>query len=660
MADSPEPKYVHEHLAGVLHRLRRLQKHTRLTFPGTVGERAKHFFTLKPEPVPEDATYGMQVMVYPQDPFIGEAEIRHMNAADIQPGLINDRVMITDSDGPAAQPDEQGNYLYPPGSIEFDQINAFYYTTMTLRMYERYAQRALPWAFPAERLMVDPHAGSESNAFYNEYEQRLGFQLFEPEVGSPLISTARSADVVSHEAAHAVLDGVRDYYNESFGLGPAAFHESFGDMTAMLVALHDDSLLRHVLLWTKNDLRIENFIAVIGEQLSNSLMNRGTDSYDHTAYLRNAINTLTASPFDDLMYRPADPVRTLGRQSHNYSRLFTGAFYDALVEVYDRFRVDKIHPHIALSRARDVMGKLLITAVECGPVGEMDFSDMAKAFIAADQLLYQGKYAAKLGRVFEQRGIVTAADLEAFRTSLLNLPRLMLPDEMDTPAASMAFLKDQVIPALNLPGDVEFVPMASYRNALGFGFVTYAIETVLDFERNPFLTYSVLKLKAYGGLSLAFSPENRLVSAIYRPVTAEDTRQIQIMIDDLIREGLIVPVLSQMGDLLESAPVWMEDHAALTAQSALVAQAAQAAQIDLAQAAGQEPEDLIPDGQANEVPQGVVMREPADGSQADHQQDGGQPDETSDLQLLRLPVMVDPLPSVKGFREYLRHLNADK
>src|SRR5688572_32067053 len=39
-----------------------------------------------------------------------------------------------------------------------------------------------------------------------------------------------------------------------------AFHESFGDMTAVLVALHDDALVKRLLTWSKGDLRLDNFV----------------------------------------------------------------------------------------------------------------------------------------------------------------------------------------------------------------------------------------------------------------------------------------------------------------------------------------------------------------------------------------------------------------
>jgi hypothetical protein len=528
-----------------------------------------------------------------------------MNADDIRPDLTNDRVVIQDSQADAAQPDDQGNYLYPPGTPEFDQVNAFYYTTMTLRMYERYTQRALPWAFSSPRLGVDPHAGNDANAFYNEQEERLGFQLFSPAPDTQPISTAQSADIVSHEAGHAVLDGLRDFYNESFGLGTAAFHESFGDMTAVLVALHDDSLLRRLLTLTNNDLQIDNFIAEIGEQLNNSLIGRtpDTEGYDHTTYLRNAVNTLTAIAFDQLVYYPPDPVRELGRQPHNYSRLFTGAFYDVLIAIYEHQRKTAATPHIALTLARDVLGKLLITAVECGPVGELQFADMAKAFVAADQLLHEGTYADLLIDVFQKRGIAARDELTAFRQTLLELPTIMLPDSLNTPMASLLYLEQELIPALKLPADVKFDPASIYRNAEGYAYLTFVTSTRLTLSGEQYAAYSGVELDVFGGLSLAFSPENQLVSVMYRPVNDEDLHQIQAMVVDLIHEGAIVAAAN--GTATSSETQSVEDELGL--------------------------------------PQGVVL---ADASTP----------HPYDTRLIKFPAIVDNLRPVSRFREYLQEL----
>ena len=375
-------------------RLRLLQEQNLSNIPAKIAQRAMSTFTLDTEPEPQDAMRDTRVVVYPQDPFVGKPEIRRMYTQDVRPGLSNLRVRIRDTVDIVAQPDTDGNYLYWPDTPEFDQINTFYYATFTLRMHERYARRELPWAFPATRIDIDPHAGDGANAFYNERERLLGFYSFQ--VNGQVFNAAQSADVISHETAHAVLDGLRDLHNESFGLGPMAFHESFGDMTAVLVSLHDDSLITRLLEWTKGDLRVQNFIAAVAENVARGLSEQEQEhAHEHTLYLRNAINGLKALPFDDLPAHPKDPETELGRESHNYSRLFTGAFYDIFVGIYEQMSVT-MAPLIAITRARDVMGRMLICAVELGAVGEFDFSDMAKAFLAADQVLNNGSYSAIL------------------------------------------------------------------------------------------------------------------------------------------------------------------------------------------------------------------------------------------------------------------------
>lgn len=521
-------------------RLKRLREQARTHLSGFIANPITSSFTLHEEPVPKEALNRIHVMVYPQDPFVGEPETRSMLIEDIQPGLMNSRVKIEASDGITAQPGEDGNYLFSPGSRFFDQVNAFYYTTLTLRMYERYARRAIAWSFASPRLKVDPHVGSAANAFYDEQERILGFHTFIPSNGDPPISTAQSADIVSHEAGHAVLDGLRDLWNESFSLGTAAFHESFGDMSAVLVALHDDALIRRVLAWSEGDLRVNNFISTIAEQLTDALTRHTADTtfYHHTVYIRNALNTFTAVPFDSLAFAPDDPTVTLSRQPHSYSRLFTGAFYDILIGIYDHLKRD-VSPHIALVRARDIMGTLLVAAVEVSPVGELDFSDMAKAFLAAEHLLWDGELSHILIECFVQRGLGTTDEFDLFRQSLRTLPKIRLPETINTALASALYLEDKIVPALGLPKDVELVPMATYRNSDGYAYMTYFTSETISLDGAEFGAIDGVSLEIFGGLTLAFSPENMLCSAVYRPVTDEDKRQIRVIVQDILHEGQI-------------------------------------------------------------------------------------------------------------------------
>ncbi|MCU0499079.1 MAG: hypothetical protein MUF87_17135 [Anaerolineae bacterium] len=537
MSVFPQPE--EEHSLEALRRLRRLQEHSRGNLAALLAQRA-HAFTLSEEPPSPEANTRVQVMVYPQDPFVGEPEIRRIDAHDIRPGLINTRVQI--SAAAPAQPDEDGNYLYPPATPEFDQISAFYYTTYTLRMYERYAARAIPWAFPSPRITVDAHVGNLANAFYNEADRLVGFHTYSAPNGQR-ISTAQSADIVSHEAGHAILDGLRDLYNESFGLGSSGFHESFGDMTAILVALHDDSLNRRLLRWSNNNLNLENFVTRIAEQLTEALMqDSGAVTPGSTVYLRNAFNTLTLKPFDTLLYTPPDPLFTLGRQAHNYSRVFTGAFYDVLVGVYDHLRAEGHQPHIALVKARDLLGYLLIAGVECAPVGEFSFYDMALAWIGADHLMYDGRYRQILIDVFTRREFAPRQAFMDFVAKLDTLPDLRLPQTLNNALAAAIYLQETILPTLQLTPEQELIPLATYRNSDGCAYLTFFSSESITLQGTEYGAYSGTNLELFGGLTLAFDWDNRLRSVIYRPVTAEDHRQIRVIVRDLIEQGQITSV----------------------------------------------------------------------------------------------------------------------
>ncbi len=519
------------------HVLRKLQQNVRSNMPAIIAGRAMSSFSLQEEPLPQEAMDNIFVVVYPQNPFVGEPEVRRMNSSDIQPGLVNARVQIQDSRGVLALPEEDGNYMYPVGTPEFDQMNAFYYTTFTLRMYERYAKRQIPWSFPSPRIKIDPHVGDLANAFYNEQEQLLGFHTFLNKAGERH-STAQSADIVTHEAAHAILDGLRDLYNESFGLGCRAFHESFSDISAILVALHDDSLIRRLIQWTGGDLRVSNFITEVAEHLTGELANN-EHSEGHTIYLRNAFNMLVDIPFEELPYNPDDPETQLARQEHNYSRLFTGAIYDILVEVYERFKENNQMPFVALYHARDVVGHLLTTAIEAGPVGELYFSDIAKSFIAADLILYKGRYNSILRYVFHKRGILSKPVADAHRTYIEQLPDIRLPDTINNALSAAIFLEEEVLPKLNIKAEEDLLPMSTYRNANGYAYITYFNSRTVLLEGEQFKAYSGVEVDIFGGLTLMFDKHNKLRNAYYRPVTARDVNQIKVVIAELIEHDKI-------------------------------------------------------------------------------------------------------------------------
>jgi hypothetical protein len=538
--------------------LKKLQEQLRSNMPAMIAQRSMSSFSLQQEPPPARAYNTIFVVVYPQNPFAGQPEVREMHSEDIQSGLVNSRIQIQDSRGVLALPDDEGNYLYWPNTPEFDQVNAFYFATYTLRMFERYAHRQIPWSFPAARITVNPHVGDLANAFYNEQEQLLGFHTFETSKGETH-STAQSADIVAHETAHAVLDGLRDLWNESFGLGARAFHESFGDMAAILVALHDDSLMRRLLEWTKGNLKMSNFISEVAEQLTDTII-QSQYFKEHTVYLRNGFNTLVNKSFEELNYAPEHPETELGRQEHNYSRLFTGAFYDIWVGIYERFQDHNMPQFVALVRARDVIGHLLIMAIEASPIGELDFADMARAFLTADAVLYNSRYHAILRHVFDKRGILSKAKCDAHRQARASLPDIRLPEAINNALAAAQFLETTILPQLAISPSETLIPLSTYRNAEGYAFLNYFNSQTLILEGAQFKSYEGAGADMFGGLCLMFDKYNRLQSVCYRPVEEEDKRQARLLIAELISYDRIAEQIHPSSKELEPKPdaLWIE------------------------------------------------------------------------------------------------------
>lgn len=541
--DEDSQSFIPETREALRNHLRKLQHHIQTDISAEMAKKAEGAFNVgKPEHFvgAQGIDSPVSLVVYPQDPFVSAPEIRELPKADVQPGLTNSRIRIRDSQHPVAQPDDDNNYLYWTDTPQFNQVNAFYYATITLRMCEKFVNRPIPWAFRSPHLKIDPHAGYGMNAYYHEKDRQLGFFSFK--FGEEnMLNTAQSADVVSHETAHAVLDGLRDLYNQSFGLGPLAFHESFGDMIAVLVALQDDSLVQRLLEWTEGDLRMANFVSEVAEHVIQLLqeLEEMEAINERTVYLRNAFNMFHYKPFDDLPYFSDNPSHKLGRESHNYSRLFTGAFYDLLVEIYEYVRQgDDIKPRIAIHKARDIAGHLLMYAVELGPVGELTFSDMARAFLTADVLLNDGEHLDLLIDIFAQRKILSESDARTHLERRRQLPEITLPDHVDSSLDSGIFLAEVVAPALNLP-DVEFTPMNAQTNQRGYTFFTYFTTEEITLRGTEYKQFNGSRLEVFGGLTLAFDPDGHLVSVEYRPVNDEDIRQIRLLTTELVKYGMV-------------------------------------------------------------------------------------------------------------------------
>jgi hypothetical protein len=82
-------------------------------------------------------------------------------------------------------------------------------------------------------LPVDLDFGVDLNAFYD----RVGLKFFHATAAGRTVFSGESPDVVCHELGHALLDSFKPQLFDAASIEVAAFHESFGDMSALLSAL---------------------------------------------------------------------------------------------------------------------------------------------------------------------------------------------------------------------------------------------------------------------------------------------------------------------------------------------------------------------------------------------------------------------------------------
>jgi hypothetical protein len=261
----------------------------------------------------------------------------------------------------------------------YHQVNVWATIHHTLELLEApdVLGRRIPWAFPGERLKVLPHAGYWENAYYDRETGALHFFYFEGQKGEPIF-TCLSHDIITHELGHAVLDGLKPYYNEVTSAATAGFHEYFGDAIALSAALSHRPILVNV-AGESDSVTSRNILANIGQQFGQGLAEEYGELAD--AYLRTAQNN-----------RTMDDLRGVFEE-HDYSEVMTGAFYDLLESVYTRrMRTrDRSKPNervSALFNAAEIVRRMMLRAIDYCPPVDVNYLDYARAIDRADRTAY--------------------------------------------------------------------------------------------------------------------------------------------------------------------------------------------------------------------------------------------------------------------------------
>lgn len=285
------------------------------------------------------------------------------------------------------KPQPEGEHA--PGTPEFLFWQSREAALLTIDVWEGLNGSLKNWSTEAsdrKRLTLLPDDGDELNAFYD----RAGLNFFHHKTGTKTTFSGASTDVVAHETGHALLDTLRPELFGSNITEHGAFHESFGDCMAVLVALSDKDTRD-----TVGDLSKANFVEALMEDLSDGVK-RELGAKHPAAAPRHALNKFKFQLPTTLPTSGGPSVLTA--EIHSFGRVFTGCFYDLIVSL------SKSSGDVAA--AVKTAGKLLIRSAQDAPLSSRFFQSVGRAMVLADQQLNAGANRSTIGAAFSGHGIM--------------------------------------------------------------------------------------------------------------------------------------------------------------------------------------------------------------------------------------------------------------
>jgi hypothetical protein len=324
-----------------------------------------------PPTVPLPYAFGARVLMWKQDPSVSEIGTRKA----FLPGIVlagpRDARIISGDGIESVAPNAFGDFVTMPNTPQFDAVHTFAVVRQTLTMYQRALSAAgnempLPWQWNSSvdttPIRVFPYGlPNVMNAFYSRSQNCLKFGDFVPSGSNDRVYTCRSFDIVSHETGHAVLDGLKPLWLQADNPPQTGgLHESFGDLTAIFLALSQLDQCEAIVAQTKAHLHDKTFLADIAEQFGLAL---GTSNG-----LRNADNDLT--------------LTDAGTEVHAISQVFTGAMYDILADLFAFERNPALEDDAAvLHRVGAYLRGLVLRALIAAPDLAATFADVVNEML---------------------------------------------------------------------------------------------------------------------------------------------------------------------------------------------------------------------------------------------------------------------------------------
>lgn len=285
------------------------------------------------------------------------------------------------------------------------------------------------------RLEIRPHFDLEDNAYYDPGEAAIVFGYVTSDKSSvgrtqegAYVFTCLSHDVIAHEVAHALLDGMRPHLLLPSNPDVAAFHEAFADLVALLMRFRYGDVVRRGL-------------EDAGGTLDSRLLTQLAREWGQTD--RNGRSALRQIIYE--RGRPDDPVKKEHRydpkkEHHDLGAVLVAAIFEAMSRIFDR-KTKRLRTIASLAQgardplldlltvhARDLAGQFLniiIRAIDYCPPIDLTFGEFLRALVTADAVTVPEDpygYRESLVLAFRRYGIVVPSVPDLSEEALLWKP----------------------------------------------------------------------------------------------------------------------------------------------------------------------------------------------------------------------------------------------
>lgn len=377
---------------------------------GAVGEVARGQHA---EPAATPSTdHVVLTSVYLQDPTVDHdtpstIEVPQERVVPEGKALVGPHFKTTNARNPQTlTADEEGNLLKADKAPELDMVNAQVHAEGTVAMYEAMLGHPIHFHFDdgahPVHIYVNRRDADGSHAELGKGTLILDWNR-STEMGRE-VRDSESLEIIAHEAGHLVLGAERPHLSDT-DVETAAFHESFGDISAMLYSLTFDANVERYAEETRKDPYRRNLISEFDEDGGKMTQLHHYPDAHRPHNVRSAINDFRYA--DPSTLRESDAVysnQVLSPEAHDFSQIFTGAFYDIFTAMVAREAAHS-NREVATVAARDRLMQIWGGAIERLPKTKVHYADAARCMLEADRALGGGEVDL-MREVFRERTIL--------------------------------------------------------------------------------------------------------------------------------------------------------------------------------------------------------------------------------------------------------------